>query len=792
MKLTLSWLKQHLQTEASLETIAEKLTSLGLVVDSIENPGALLNPFKICQIVETSPHPQADRLQVCQVDTGSEVIQVVCGGANARTGLKTVLARVGDKIPASGLVIKAAQVRGVESCGMMCSAEELGLVGENSGIIEVNPKAPLGVSYADFMGLNDPILDIEITPNRGDCLGAYGIARELAAAEVGTLIPFDPPKVKSEAAPSVQVTLTTPESCPYFGGRFIKGVKNGPSPEWLQQRLLSIGLKPISALVDVTNFLTHDFGRPMHVFDARKLKGDLTVRKAVNGETLTALNSKDYVLQDFMTVVADESGPVAIGGIIGGEPTGCDEATVDVFLEAAYFESDPIAETGRLLGLITDARYHFERGVDPSTVIPGIEKATALILEICGGVAGEVVTFGQIPIRHKIIEFDPILMEKRGGLHLPVERMIKILKQLGYRVSSKNGLLEVISPSWRFDVEIPEDLIEDILRVEGYDKIPVTPFSADQQGPVLSASQKKRFQIIDALTERGLTEVITWSFMSLAKTKHFGGATSDLKLVNPISQDLNVMRPNALPNLLDVVRRNQNRAMKSMGIFEMGPNYINASESGQVLTLTGLRTGVFREANWAQKATLVDVFYGKADALKVLSTWGIKVENIQLTTPGPDWYHPGRSATLKQGQNIIGYFGEIHPRLLKDFDVQGPVVGFEILLSHLPNPKEKAKHAKFDLASYQIVERDFSFILDRDITADVLMKAVKKASPQLIESISIFDVFEGPELGQNKKSIALRIKLQPRDHTLHEDEIVALCQSVITLVEKQTGGQLRA
>ncbi len=781
MKFTLSWLKEHLETNASLEVILEKLNALGLVVDKVDNKAKALEPFTICHIMEAEKHPNADRLKVCKVNTGQDIIQVVCGAPNARKGMKAVLARPGVMIPSTQQVLKVGKVRDVDSFGMMCSVQELLLGEEADGIIEVDPSAPVGDSYAKWAGLDEVVIDIDVTPNRGDCLGVYGIARDLAATGIGTLKPLKQPVVKGTFPCPVPLTIDS-GACPYFTGRVIRGVKNGPSPAWLQRKLKAVGVKSISALVDITNYFTYDRARPLHVFDADKLRGGLKIRLAQPEETLTALDTKTYTLSDTMTVIEDDSGVISLGGIMGGQSTGVEDSTHTVFLESAFFDAICTAMTGRSLGILSDARFRFERGVDPESTLPGLEAATQMILDLCGGEASDVVSAGRPPETATTILFHPSRCESLGGLPLSSARASDILKSLGFQLTGKEDSLEVTPPSWRFGMEHEADLVEEVLRVEGYDKIPSIPYGTPQAQKPLSPLQARRFVIRDRLAGRGMTEVATWSFMAQKDAALFGGVLESLSLANPISQDLDVMRPSLLPNLLKAVLLNQNRGMDSLALFEIGPQYSDPTPEGQHMMATGVRAGA-HPGNWGEKKRLVDLYDAKADALAMIEI------STQWERAAPFWYHPGRSAALKVGPQVLGYFGELHPRILKAFDVKGPLVGFEIFLDRVPLPKKKTTaKPKLVLSPYQAVERDFAFIVDQAVPADALTKTILKVDPALVEDITLFDVFER---GDGKKSLGIRVRLQPQDHTLTVEEIQAFSQKVVASVAQQTGAILR-
>lgn len=785
MRFTLSWLKEYLETDASLETITDKLTSLGLVVDKIEDKGKELAPFTICEIVETTKHPSADRLKVCRVNTGSEILQIVCGAPNARIGLKTVLAHPGDVIPATKQVLKVGKVRDVESFGMMCSARELLLGEEDDGILELGVEAPVGESYTKWRGLNDILIDIEVSPNRPDCLGVYGVARDLAATGLGTLKPLKAHKIKGSYPCPLKVTVKD-QASPHFTGRVIRGLKNSPSPEWLQKKLHSIGLRPLSALVDITNYFTYDRARPLHVFDADKIQGNLHVRLSKAGETFDALDGKTYTLNDDMIVIEDHSGVLSLAGVMGGLSTGCDENTHTVFLESAFFDPVSITMAGRDLGLLSDSRFRFERGIDPASTLPGLEAATQMILDICGGAASEVVEIGHAPDFRQLISFNPARIETLGGVMVPLERVISILTNLGFEVKESGKVLSVLTPSWRFGMDHEADLVEEILRVEGYDTIPAAPSAERPQEKPLNIQQRRRFEIRDRLANRGLMEVVTWSFLSQKDAEPFGGVPESLVLVNPISQDLDRMRPTILPHLFKAILSNQNRGAESLAFFEVGPQYTDPTPAGQHMMASGVRAGAFTTGSWNEKKRLVDVYDAKGDALALMELAGL---SPQVEAKAPDWYHPGRSATLRLGPQVLGYFGEIHPRLLNQFDLKGPVVAFEIFLDRMPLPKRKTTAKPLlVLSPFQAVDRDFAFVVGVDVPADSLLKAAKKADPSLIEGCTLFDVFE---LAEGKKSLGIRVRFQPKDRTLTEDQLQAVSEKIIASVVQGTGGVLR-
>lgn len=788
MKFTLSWLKEHLKTTATLEEICDRLTSLGLVVDSIEDKARELAPFTICHVVEAGKHPNADRLTLCKVDTGSEIIQVICGAPNARTGIKAILARPGAVIPSTGDVFKVGSIRGEESQGMMCSAEELKVGGGIEGqIIELPADAPVGQVYATWAKLDDALIEIEVTPNRGDCLGVYGVARDLAASGLGELISLPTPQIKTFGSSPLKVILDANTSCPVFGGRLIKGVKNGPSPEWLQQRLLSIGLRPISALVDITNYFTFDRGRPLHVFDAAKVRGNLTVTTSKGGEVFAGLDDKEYTLSPDMTIIKDDTHIQAIGGIMGGLHSGCSDDTTDVYLEAAFWDPISTAITGRKLGLITDARYRFERFVDPHSILPGLEAATQMILDLCGGEASDIDLVGALPQTTKVISFDSTRVQSLGGVEMDEGTAHAYLSKLGFKVQGH----DVTTPTWRPDIEGSADLVEEIIRLYGYDNIPSIPYQALIETPPLTPTQERRFMARDVLAGRGMVEAVTWSFMSDTKAKLFGCADENLKLINPISQEMNCMRPSILPNLMEAALKNHNRGEAHMEVFEVGPSYRGTGENDQDLVAAGLRSGVSGDKNWQTAIRPVDVYDAKEDALAVLEACGTKRQNIQITREAPHWYHPGRSGALKQGRNVLAYFGEIHPSLIKQFDLKGAVVGFEVILNALSKPKAKAPKSDLVLSPFMAVERDFAFVVEKSIDANTVVTAALKGAGKLASDAVIFDVFEGVSVGEGKKSLALRLTLQPSDKTLNDEELSQISTAVIQEVARQAGGSLR-
>ncbi|WP_374443101.1 phenylalanine--tRNA ligase subunit beta [Stella sp.] len=799
MKITLSWLKDHLETDADLATIAARLTMLGHEVDAIDDPAQRLAPFVVGHVVSAVQHPNADRLRVCVVDTGSDRVQVVCGAPNARAGMKGVFARSGTVIPRTGLLLKAGQIRGEASNGMLCSAYEMGLSDDHEGIIDLPADAPVGQPFAPVMGLDDPVLDIKITPNRADCLGIRGLARDLAAAGVGRLKPRPPVTVPGTFASPIGVRFDLPgelaAACPLYAGRYIRGVRNGPSPDWLQKRLLAVGLRPISVLVDITNLFTLDVARPLHVFDADALAGDVVVRMCRGGESLEALNGKIYELDDEMTAIADQDGVVGLGGVIGGESTGCTAETVNIFVESALFDPVRTAATGRRLGLQTDARYRFERGVDPASAVAGIEAATRMILDLCGGEASHVVVTGAEPAHARTFVLRDSRVATLGGLPVPPEESRRILETLGATVRPRGDALEVDVPSWRPDIEGEADLVEEVLRVHGYDAIPVVPLPREHAvtRPALTPAQRRVGHARRALAARGMVEAVTFSFMPAGDAAHFGGVGDALRLVNPISADLDVMRPSVLPNLIAAAGRNADRGFADAALFEIGPQYADDTPEGQSLVAAGVRAGVAVPRHWTAAARPVDTYDAKADALAALAALAAPVDNLQTTTDAPAWYHPGRSGVLRLGPIAVARFGELHPAVLQAMSVKGPMVAFEVMLDAVPLPRGKGGHARpaLALSPFQPVTRDFAFLVEDAVTAEAIMRAVRAAERKLLAGVRVFDVYRGPGVPDGRKSVAVEVVLQPASATLTEEEIDAVAARIVAQVAKATGGTLR-
>ncbi|MBL6932544.1 MAG: phenylalanine--tRNA ligase subunit beta [Rhodospirillales bacterium] len=800
MKITLNWLKQHLDTDATLDQITDMLTMLGLEIENVTERAKGLESFVVGHVVEAVRHPDADKLQICTVDNGTDTQQVVCGAPNARTGMKGVFAAGGAYIPGIDLTLKKATIRGVESNGMLLSEREMGLSDEHDGIVELPADAPIGASAVEIMGLNDPIIDIAITPNRGDCLGVRGIARDLAASGIGTLKPLDAAPVKGSFESPIKVHLDLDadhaDACPQFVGRYIRGVKNVESPAWLKDRLLAIGLRPISALVDVTNLMTIEHCRPLHVFDADKVHGDIHVRMANDGEKIIGLDGKEYELNGEMTVIADEKFGEAMGGVMGGEVSGCTAETVNVFIESALFDPIRTSTTGRQLNLQSDARFRFERGIDSAFLEPGMEIATRLILDICGGEPSELLVAGKQPDRSLSIAFRPSRIRGLAGVDVDELEMKRILNVLGFEVSGDGETWNVSVPTWRNDIVGEACLVEEIVRVHGYDKIPMAPMQrADVvPHPAWNSDQRRRADVRRALAARGLVEAVTLSFMTHDQARLFGGGADDLKLVNPISADLDTMRPSILPNLIAAAGRNADRGIADSPLFEVGPQFSGDEADAQDIVATGIRSGRSGRRNWADNPRNVDVFDAKADAIAALEAAGAPVDKLQTMSPAPGWYHPGRSGTLNLGpKSILAAFGEIHPGLLAKMGVKGPIAGFEVYLDNLPKAKKGkgTTRALLQLSQFHPVNRDFAFVVDDDVAADTLMRAAKSADKDLISDVAVFDLFQGGNLGKGRKSLAVNVTLQPVEQTLTDAEIEGVSDKVVAAVEKATGGTLR-
>jgi phenylalanyl-tRNA synthetase beta chain len=801
MKFTLDWLKEHLDTTASAEEVGKALTMIGLEVEEIVDPAEKLKPFVVAKVVEAKPHPNSDHLNLCRVDAGTgTLIDVVCGAPNARTGLKSVFAFPGTYIPGKDFTLKAGVViRGEKSDGMLCSAMELELSNDHEGIIELPQDAPVGVPYVDYARLGNTVIDISITPNRGDATGVYGVARDLAAFGLGTLKPTDMsplpscgpspiPPLPHEFEPGQHKAIRK------FAGRYFKGIKNGPSPDWLQQRLRAVGLRPINAVVDITNLVSLGWGRPLHAYDADKIIGQAVLRNARDGEAFDALDNKIYRLDDTMTVIADDVGPLCLGGVMGGIRSGTTDETVNVLMECASWDPDLIAQTGRKTGIVSDARYRLERSVDPALTEPGLELATRLMLELVGGEAMEPVISGEDVFPNTVVDFPLSEVKRLTGLETSAEEIEAILTRLGFRLDGAGETRWVAVPSWRPDVTMKADLAEEVMRMVGVDKVPVDPLPRlNHVAPrMLTTLQNRRRLARRTLAARGLDEAVTWSFIPGNEAQRFGGGAAELKLANPIASELTDMRPSLLPGLLTAAQRNTNRGFDALKLFEVGQVFHSVLPEGQRTYASGIRLGATR--HW-QGAAKVSVFDAKADIAALLDAMGHDIDKLQLVAEPAAWSHPGRGGRIQLGPKlVIGWFGEVHPNELGAFDLSGPVAAFELDLDAIPEPRRKPTRAKpaLKLSDLQPVSRDFAFVVDRDVPADKVLRAARNADKALITAVEVFDVFEGKGVGEGRKSLGIAVTLQPNDKTLTDEEIERVSGAVVAAVAKATGATLRS
>ncbi len=806
MKFTLSWLKDHLETDATADALADKLSSMGLEVESVVDPSKPLAPFRIAKVLEAKQHPNADRLRVVRVDTGEGVLEVVCGAPNARSGMIAVFAPIGSYIPGTKITLDKRPVRGIVSNGMLVSERELELSDAHEGIIEL-PETfadKIGRPYADVMGLADPVFEVKLTPNRPDCTGVRGIARDLAAAGLGTLKPepklkgvegtFDcPVDIKLEFSPE------TADACACFAGRYLKGVKNGQAPAWMQQRLKAVGLRPINALVDVTNYVSMDRGRPLHVYDADKLAGAVRARMARDGESFAGLDGRTHAVDPSMCVIADDRAVLGLGGILGGEDTGCSEDTKNVLIECAYFGPLRIAATGRKAGIISDARYRFERGVDPGFILPGLDLATSLMMDVAGGTPSKARVAGAPPLKPLTIEFNTGLIEKLAGIKLSEKEIRGTLQALGCAIEGKGTVVTVTTPSWRPDMHGAADLVEEVVRIAGLDRVPSAPMprAAGVARSVLTDTQKRVRRARRVLAGRGMVEAITWSFIPKSEAEVFGGGKPELDLANPISVEMSSMRPSLLAGLLAAAQRNRNRGNADIALFEVGQAYRGAGEKEQFLAASGVRAGASQMAgsgrHWQGAAADAGLFEAKADVTALLADLGFDIAKAQIARDVPAWFHPGRSGVVRLGpKTVLAHFGEIHPATLAALDVTGPVAAFEVFLEALPAVKKKGpRKPALEAADLLPVRRDFAFILDAKVAAGDVVRAASGADKKLITAVNVFDIFEGASLGEGKKSMALEVVLQPKDKTLTDAEIEAVGQRIIADVKRATGGEIR-
>ncbi|MCB6179514.1 phenylalanine--tRNA ligase subunit beta [Rhodobacter sp. Har01] len=806
MKFTLSWLADHLETTASVAEIAEALTDLGLEVEGVEDPAEQLAPFRICRVTEAVQHPNADRLRVCRVATypggpGSEMVevQVVCGAPNARTGLVGVFAPTGTHVPGTGVDLKSGNIRGVDSNGMLCSERELMLSDAHDGIIELPEDAPLGARFIDYRGLNDPVFDIKVTPNRPDALGIRGIARDLAARGLGKLKPLDVPAIAGSFDSPITVQIDPAlkaKGCPHFVGRLIRGVSNGPSPEWLQKRLRAIGLRPISALVDITNFFTYALNRPLHVFDADKVQGGtLRIHPAQGGEDFLALDGKTYTLSPGQMAISDAAGVESLAGIMGGEHSGCTEATTNVFLESAWWDPITIAATGRALKINSDARYRFERGVDPAFTLPGLDLATRMVLDLCGGQASRIAQDGA-PLEYpRSYRLDPARVVSLVGMEIPEAEQRRTLEALGFTLHGNDAT----PPSWRPDILGEADLIEEVARIASLTKLQGAPLRRRQPGvpkPILTPLQQREKAARRTLAALGYNECVTYSFIDAKSAALFGGGTEAVRVENPISSEMTHLRPDLLPGLLAAAARNQARGFMDLALFEVGPAFHGGEPGEQHLQATGLLVGAAAARDPHGSRRPIDVYDAKADAEAVLAALGAPAK-AQISRKVAAWWHPGRSGVIGLGPTTMATFGEVHPRTLREMDVKGPAVAFTVLVANVPAPKTKTPtRPALAISDLQAVDRDFAFVVDARVEALTAVNAAQGADKALIESVRVFDQFAGDkaeaQMGPGKKSIALTVRLQPTTATLTEAEIEAVSARIVDKVTKATGGTLRS
>jgi len=820
MKFTLSWLKSHLLTDAGLDPITDTLTQIGLELEAVENPGATLASFRVAHVIEAVQHPNADRLRACRVDTGNGIVSVVCGAPNAHTGMKAVFAAPGAFIPGTGITLKVGEIRGVQSAGMLLSAREMGLGDDHSGIIELPHDAPVGMPYPQYAGLDDPVIEIGVTPNRGDCFSVRGVARDLAAAGLGTLKPFAPAVIPPTFDGGPRWDIAFPEACPWIIGRTIRGLRNSPSPKWLQDRLTFIGLRPINALVDVTNFFTVDLGRPLHVFDVAKLSGDVLTLRRGAGETMRALNGKDYVLDPEDCAICDAAGVQSIAGVIGGEATGCDETTTAVFVECALFDPVRIARTGRRHQIISDARQRFERGLDPALMPDAIQAATALILQLCGGEPGTVTAAGAEPPWQRDATMRFARIASFGGSDVAPDDAVGSLERLGFVTRQRDpDRVTVAVPSWRNDIAAPitldqsptldpakaakaaegcaaieaeNDLIEEVLRLRGLDAVPSVSLPRESPVPAatLTPRQQRTAVARRTLAAAGLMECVTFSFMARTDAEHFAATPDALRLSNPIAADLDQLRPTPLATLALAAKRNAARGYPDVALFEIGPAFDTDAPHGQKLVASGLRAGS-TPRSWLVPQRPVDAMDAKGDLWALLTAVGVPLEALQVTLDTPSFLHPGRSGIVRQGpRTVIGTFGELHPRLLAALDLPGPMAAFELNLDAVADPKRRKKAAP-DLPAFQPVRRDFAFIVDTAVAAESVIRAAKGAERTLITAVSLFDLYEGDNIPAGKKSLGIEVTFQPRERTLTDAEIEAACQRVVAAVAKATGATRR-
>lgn len=793
MKFTLSWLKEHLDTAAELDEIAETLTRIGLEVEEVTNPAARLKGFVTARVDECEMHPDSDHLHLLKVNTGSEVLQVVCGAPNVAKGTIGIFAPVGTLIPCYNEKLTVGKIRGVESFGMLCSEKELCIGEDHNGIISLPADTPIGLAAEKVLAI-DPVIEISITPNRAECLGVRGVARDLAAAGLGRLKPLEIKKTPALGQNPIHIRVES-DQCPVYTGRYINGVNNrAETPKWMKDRLEAIGLHPISPLVDVTNYINYDLARPLHVFDADKIKGDLVVRMAENGEKFTALDGKEYVLDNRSLGICDDDGVECLGGIMGGSAKGCSADTVNVLLESAWFLPACIARTGRHFQIESDSRYRNERWVDPNSNVFGSDYATALILDICGGEAAEITVCGQENYVSAPVYLHPKRLKTLVGIEISPAEITRILTALGFAVTEENGMLKAVSPTWRGDIACEADLVEEVVRMYGLDNIPALSMPSDEfPKQTLNPSQRRAVTVKHELADRGMFETVTWSFTDSKLAAFFRKSGEAIKLTNPIAAELDEMRPSILPNLLIGARNNVVRGDANVSLFEVGPEFFGRKPGQQHTVAAGIRLGNTAKKYWQGGERAFDVFDAKADALAAIAAANGPFDNAQVTKDAPAYYHPGRSGSLRLGKNVLAYFGELHPAVLKAFDIKGRVMAFEVYLDNIPLPRTsngKSKK-KLELSMLQAVDKDLAFVVDKTVAAANIAAAAKNADREHISDVRIFDVYEGANLPEGKKSVALGLTFQPKEKTFTDAELDGLMKKVILEVGKKTDAVLR-
>ncbi len=800
MIITIPWLKEHLKTSAKENEIIDRLTNIGLEVEGIKENSGEMGKFKIAKVVKVVKHPNADKLKVCDVTIGGkEILKVVCGAPNAREGLITIYAPPGAVIPKTNFELKVAKIRGVESRGMLCSESELNLSSESEGIVELkNKEKELGKSY--FKVSSQKAVDISITPNRADCLGVRGIARDLSSAGVGKLIPIKRKKIKQNAKHQIKTSITKEKNqgCDIFGSCYIKNIKNKESPEWLKSKLIALGLKPISAVVDITNYVMFDLNRPLHAYDADKINKEIIVRNAKEGEMFKALDDRKYKLKKDMCVISDKSGVLGLGGIIGGTSTSTEIETKNILLEAAYFRPSSIRKTARELNINTDAKYRFERGIDPNSIKEGLELATELILKICGGEASKFQITGKTNIKNKVINFEIEKFEKLIGISITANEIDKILSSLGFKCNKSRKAIKIEVPSWRPDVSLDEDLIEELIRIKGFNNIKLIEPSKNRTQDTLNFKQKLFHLSQRSLASKGYMEIVTWSFTDSKIDKQFSKGEKEISIYNPISSDLDVLRRSIFSNLAIYLKKNQDRGYEDLSLFEIGPTFFGKNPGEQQIVIGGLKSGKINRKSWLDEERNIDVFDIKSDAIKTLVELGIGEKNLFVSDSTKQSYHPGRSGsvTLKSEKGpLLAYFGEIHPAIIKNLDCKDKnIFGFEIFLKNIPEPNKKLRQSRksFKASDYQKSERDFAFVIDKIFKIGTLEKIIREVDNDLIQNVTTFDIFEGENIPKDKKSVAINVTLQAFDKTLSDDDLEDISKRIIDTVSKKTGATIRS